>query len=228
MARNAHSQLTFPITRLPNRRRCKQESNLEFPVFAWNHFKVPKEPSAWPHAPTHQLSTRGTYFVTAGTYLKHHHFRDATRLDVLQRGLLKLADSFGWRIEAWAVFSNHYHYVAHSPEIDESAESLSTMVNELHKKTATWVNQLDGTRGRIVWHNYWDTKLTHHRSYLARLNYVHQNAVRHGLVRVANEYPWCTARWFERTTSAAQVKSIYRFRTEKVNVFDEFEPEAVG
>ena len=29
----------------------------------------------WPHAPTHQLGVRGTYFVTASTYLKAHHFR---------------------------------------------------------------------------------------------------------------------------------------------------------
>ena len=27
-------------------------------------------PPPWPHAPTHQLSQAGTYFVTAGTYLK--------------------------------------------------------------------------------------------------------------------------------------------------------------
>src|SRR5206468_9838942 len=30
-----------------------------------------------PHAPTHQLTQRGTYFLTAGTYLKLHHFRGA-------------------------------------------------------------------------------------------------------------------------------------------------------
>ena len=30
---------------------------------------------AWPHAPMHRLSEAGTYFVTAGTYLKAHHFR---------------------------------------------------------------------------------------------------------------------------------------------------------
>ena len=47
---------------------------------------VPRTP--WPHSPLHQLSTRGTYFVTASTYQKAHHFRGKTRLSVLQRGLL--------------------------------------------------------------------------------------------------------------------------------------------
>jgi putative transposase len=69
----------------------------------------------WPHAPTHQLSSRGTYFVTASTYQKAHHFRGAKRLQVLQRGLLTMARKFDWQLEAWAVFSNHYHFIAHSP-----------------------------------------------------------------------------------------------------------------
>src|SRR5204863_8845388 len=102
--------------------------------------------------------------------------------------------------------------------------SLSQMLGVLHTKTARWVNRLDGMPNRHVWHNFRDTKLTHQKSYLARLNYVHQNAVKHGLVPLANQYPWCSAAWFERTASAAQVKSIYRFKIDKVNVFDEYEP----
>ena len=169
---------------------------------------------------------RGTYFVTAGTYLKAHHFRGSDRLGVLHRGLLKLTSEYNWKLEAWAVFSNHYHFVAHSPETAATAESLSKMLGELHAKTAGWVNRLDGCPGRQVWHNFWDTRLTFQKSYLTRVNYVHQNAVKHRLVLVANQYPWCSARWFERTASAAQIKSIYRFKGDQVTVLDEFDPAA--
>ena len=67
--------------------------------------------------------------------------------------------------------------------------------------------------------------MTYQRSYLARLNYVHQNPVKHGLVPVANQYRWCSAAWFERTSSTAQVKSIYRFKVDQVRVQDDFNPE---
>jgi len=183
--------------------------------------EMPRTP--WPHAPTHQLSTRGTYLITAGTYLKAHHFRRADRVRVLHRGLLTVARDFGWRLEAWAVFSNHYHFVGHSPAEAEGAGNLSRMLGVLHTKTGAWVNRLDRTPGRQVWHNFWETRLTYQKSYLARLNYVHQNPVRHGLVPVANQYPWCSAAWFERTSSPAMVKSIYRFKLDRVQVFDEFE-----
>src|ERR1044071_8313065 len=138
---------------------------------------------AWPHAPTHQLAEAGTYIVTAATYEKLHHFRDGERLSVLQRGLLKVTADFGWALEAWAIFSNHYHFVAHSPP-SAPATNLSEMLGLLHRKTSGWINRVDQTPGRKVWHNFWETCLTYQRSYLARLHYVHQNPVRHGLVPV--------------------------------------------
>jgi putative transposase len=185
---------------------------------------VPEPTMPWPHAPAHQLSEAGTYFITAATYLKAHYFHTSARLGFLQRELLTTARNFLWEIEAWAVFSNHYHFVAHSPNDSRGARSLSKMLSALHTRTAEWVNRLDKTPKRKVWHNFWDTKLTYQKSYLARLNYVHQNAVKHGLVPVANQYRWCSAKWFERVASPAMVQSIYRFKTDALNVRDDFTP----
>ena len=73
-----------------------------------------------------------------------------------------------------------------------------------------------------MWYQFWDTRLTYQHAYLARLNYVHQNPVKHDLVRVANEYPWGSAAWFERTASPAQVKTVYRMKIDRVKVVDDF------
>lgn len=183
--------------------------------------RMPARATAWPHAPTHQLAQAGTYIITAGTYQKLHHFKGRERLAVLQRGLLQVLSDYRWRLEAWAVFSNHYHFVAHSAA--EGADSLSPALGFLHKQTAAWVNRLDKTPERKVWHNFWETKLTVQTSYLARLNYVHQNAVKHGLVPEAKLYPWCSAGWFERVASAPFVKTIYQFKTEKLRLLDDYE-----
>jgi len=177
---------------------------------------------AWPHAPTHQLSQAGTFIVTASTYKKEHYFRGAERLAVFQRELLKVLADNQWHLEAWAVFSNHYHFIAHSPP-SSTPENLSDCLRFLHAKLAAWVNRRDGSIDRKVWHNFWETRLTDQRSYLARLNYVHQNPVRHGLVPAANQYPWCSASFFERVASPSIVKSIYRFKIDKVSVLDDFE-----
>ena len=177
----------------------------------------------WPHAPMHQLGSTGMYFVTASTLHQAHHFKGKERLAVLHRGVLKVAANFDWRLEAWAVFSNHYHFVAQSPELEDNAKSLGRMLSSLHEKTAKWVNRLDRMPGRQVWFNFRETTLTYEKSYLARLNYTHQNAVKHGLVSVANQYPWCSARWFERTARPAQIETIYRLKVDRLTVPDNFE-----
>jgi putative transposase len=73
------------------------------------------------------------------------------------------------------------------------ASSLRVLLSLLHEKTAKWANRLDRAPGRKVWFNYRETRLTYQKSYLARLNYTHQNAVKHGLVAAAHLYPWCSA-----------------------------------
>ena len=100
------------------------------------------------------------------------------------------------------------------------------MLGGLHERTAKWLNKLDQAPGRKIWHNFRETRLTYEKSYLARLNYTHQNAVRHRLVPVANQYPWCSAAWFERTATPAQIKTIYAFKTDQLQAGDDYEVAA--
>jgi putative transposase len=130
-----------------------------------------------------------------------------------------LAKQCGWQLEAWAVLANHYHIVARG---NPDSRNLGEFLHDLHGVSSRELNKLDGIQGRQVWFNFRDTKLTIQYSYLARLNYVHQNAVKHKLVAVANQYPWCSAAWFERMASPAQVKTIYGFRIDQVKVEDDF------
>jgi putative transposase len=175
----------------------------------------------WPHAPTHRLGEHGTYIVTSGTHGKAHFFRGAERLDYLESNLLSLAKEFGWQLEAWAVFSNHYHFVAHSPP---DPKTLSALTKELHGKTSYHVNQLDRVAERQVWFNYWETRLTFEKSYLARLSYVHRNPVKHGLVMSAADYRWCSAAWLARSAPRAQVETLYRFKIDRLSIHDDFDP----
>jgi hypothetical protein len=75
-------------------------------------------------APTSSPQSR-TLILTASTYLKAQHFQGADRLCVLHRGMLTVARDYGWRLEARAVFSNHYHFVGHAPEPAPDASNLS-------------------------------------------------------------------------------------------------------
>ena len=208
-------------------RKGSQESHLSKPeTRCW---RLPPGPSIgasttpaqkdWPHAPVHRLSENAVYMVTTGTLYKKHLFNSDAKRDRLERMLLSMAKQHGWQLEAWAVLANHYHFVARG---NPDSRNLGDFLQIFHYDSAKEVNATDHTPGRNVWHNYWDTRLTHQHSYLARLNYVHQNPVKHGLAIVANQYPWCSAAWFERTASPAQVTTIYRFKIDRLNIDDDF------
>ncbi len=142
-------------------------------------------------------------------------FRGRERL--VRDAILRLALELDWRLEAWAVFANHYHFIAHSPE---RADSLPLFIRRIHAGTATAINRVDCTPGRRIWGNYWETLITNQRSFFARLSYVHQNAVRHGIVPLASAYPWCSASWFESGASRALVDTVYSFPFDRPFVVD--------
>lgn len=173
----------------------------------------------WPHAPPHRLEQAGVYFVTARTRDATHLFDTPERRDWLQELLLTGFEKTGWKLEAWAVLSNHYHVVAHSPS--GSAETLGHLLQKLHSLSTKRLNQEDGTPGRTrLWQNYRETHLTYQRSYLARLNYVHQNPRHHGLVTLASQWPWCSAADFKATASPAWVQTIASFQFDKIAAED--------
>ncbi len=177
----------------------------------------------WPHAPPHRLATAGVYFVTARTSSRQHLLSTEERRDWFQETLVDLIKHYGWRLEAWAVLSNHYHFIGHSPSRDNSAAaSLTQVIRHLHSLSTREFNRLDQQTGRTrLWQNFRETHLTHQRSYLARLHYVHQNAVHHKLVTVGSHWKWCSAAAFKEAVSPAWVKTITSFHYDQIALEDE-------
>ena len=171
----------------------------------------------WPHAPPHRLSEAGVYFLTARARDQQHLLADDDMKDWFEAKLLELCAEFGWTLEAWCVLSNHYHLIAHSPSGVDGAESLSAMIKKLHSQTTQELNRRENKPGRTrLWQNFRETHLTFQRSYLARLNYVHQNAAHHGLVKVGSDWKWCSARKFKESVTAAWLKTIVGFKYDEI------------
>jgi putative transposase len=139
----------------------------------------------WPHAPEHWLFESGIYMVTAGTYQKQPHLKSPERLDFFLGSLFAYAAEFKWSLRAWAILSNHYHFLAASPP---DPATLRKFIGKLHMKTAQELNRQDSTPGRKVWFQFWDSHITFERSYLARLHYIHANTALHGVATLAENY----------------------------------------
>jgi putative transposase len=174
--------------------------------------------SDWPHAPLHRFGDAGNYFITASTLYKQHLFRAPAALDALGESLFAHAKENGCWLQAWALLSNHYHLVVAC----EDGEKVRRMLTRFHVTSATELNRRDGVKGRKVWFQFRDLKLTFQTSWLTRLRYTHENAVHHGLVHDATRYRWCSASWFADSAPAAFVETVRRVKLDRVNVYDDF------
>ena len=173
----------------------------------------------WPHGPAHWLFEPGIYIVTAGTFKKLNYLNTPQRLDLVLESLFSVTEEFGWKLHAWAILVNHYHFVACSPS---DPKTLSRLLGKLHMTTAKQLNEWDRQPGRKIWHQFWDRRITFEKSYLARLNYVNNNPVKHGVVADPIQYHWCSTNWFITHASSAFVNTVKGFKIDKISEYDDF------
>jgi putative transposase len=178
----------------------------------------------WHHAPLHRFLPNAMHMITASTYGKEHLFLGNQRLDFLQNTLLNGLTEYGWKPQAWACLSNHYHVIARAPGEGE----LSGLMQVLHSRLGMGLNEMDQISGRQVMYQYWDRCITFDKSYYARLNYVIHNPVKHGLVEDARLYPFCSAAWFERNNPKSVCRRVYSYKYDTVNEPDDFEVRWMG
>ena len=137
------------------------------------------------HNPAHYYCENGKYFITGATYKHIRYFTDEQAKEKLLFPIRKGFSDKGWILEDWVILDDHYHLMADS---NGNNEFLKSIINSVHRYTATWLNRRDNCQGRKIWYNYWDSLITFERSYYARLNYIWYNPVKHGYCKYAEEY----------------------------------------
>ena len=146
------------------------------------------------HTPVHLFRANATYMLTASIYDTEHLMKSDARKAVWRDSFYKAAEIYQWIIIAWVVLSNHYHAILRS-SVDPK-KSIDKFVGSYHKFTARKWNDEDGQTGRPVWWNYFDTCIRDRGEFFARLNYVHWNPVKHGLVKRPEDYLFSSYRDF--------------------------------
>jgi len=171
------------------------------------------------HRPAHRFQPHGAYIVTAGIYGKRHILSASELKSAVCANMAALAEQYGWQLQAWSVWSNHYHFVALAPE---DATTLKALTRTLHSQTAIAANRLHRTPGRRVWYQYWDSCIDSDRAYYERLKYVHLNPLKHGWEDEPEAYPFCSYGWFLDGAESATRKRVASAREENVQIYDDF------
>jgi putative transposase len=126
----------------------------------------------------------------------HAPFLSGERAKVIVRDKLKsLIVEFDVKLRAWVILNDHYHLLLKTAR----GKDLSRFFGQLHGSTSRQINLWDGTKGRQVWHNYWDTCVRDERGLWTRFNYIHHNPVKHGYVQAMEDWPFSSYHYYLRT-----------------------------
>jgi putative transposase len=142
------------------------------------------------HSVPHRVGDTDYYMVTAACY-DHKPIigYSPQRMSEFESNLLEIAHENHATLFAWVVLPNHYHLLAHSVDITTLLEQLG----QLHGRSSYQWNGKEDRRGRTVWCNAAETAMKSERHFYASLNYVLNNAVRHGYVERWQDWPYCNA-----------------------------------
>ena len=138
------------------------------------------------HHPPHIYLDDTWYMITGAIYQKKRLLQTQGHRDLVCDRLKSLVGEFAIQLDAWVVLDNHYHLLLKS----RIGNDLTHFFGRLHGRTSFELNGLDNTRGRQVWHNYWDNCIRGENDYWKRFNYVHHNPVKHGYVPQTDDWPF--------------------------------------
>jgi putative transposase len=173
--------------------------NDDRPMYRWRRMSLEQRQEAlafrqrqrlpW-HGPPHYESETGLYLISAACY-EHKPVVGASpkRMAEFEADLLAVAGSTCTRVFAWIVLPNHYHLLVQCPKV----KSLLSALGRLHGRTSFRWNGEDNCRGRHVWHRAAETAMKSDRHFWATLNYILNNAVRHGYVERWQDWPYSSA-----------------------------------
>ena len=160
------------------------------------------------HAPPHFEESVNTYMLTAACYEHKTILTTPSRLHEFSEALVQgIEQHVNGKLYAWVVLPNHYHLLA---ELDLAV--FRAWIGRLHNGKSTQWNREDGTPGRKVWYRFSDRKIRSDRHFYASINYIHFNPVKHGYVKKATDWPWCSVHeYLDRVGRDALAKRWQRY-----------------
>ena len=143
------------------------------------------------HSPPHRPNYGQLQFLISAACYEHasHIGFSPQRMESFTAALLSLLQQHATRTFAWCVLPNHYHVLVET----SSVLKLLWELGRLHGRISHDWNGEENARGRQVFHGATERSMRSDRHFHTTVNYVHNNPVHHGYVRLWTEWPWSSA-----------------------------------
>ena len=127
------------------------------------------------------------FFVTTST-LKHQSlFSQSSKLDLLEKQLFNMFPDYANALMGYVLMPNHLHLLV---GCNQGGSQLSKFMGSFKSLSARLIYTESGS----IWeHRFDDLLITTDQQFRIKLNYIHENPVREGLVTRAADWQWSSA-----------------------------------
>ena len=160
------------------------------------------------HSPPHVEFAGEVSFIITAACFEHASIigKMPERMVECEKDLLGICESLNAKIYAWCILPNHYHLLVRTEEI----EKLRKEIGEFHGRSSRFWNREDERQGRKTWFNFFDRDMKSARHFWATLNYVNNNAVKHGYVDKWQDWTFSSARRYLEEFGEEKAAFIWR------------------
>jgi putative transposase len=139
----------------------------------------------------------GTYFFTVNLLERTGNDLLVRHIDCLRDAVRKVRAEYPFTIHAWVVLPEHLHCVIELPIDDQDFALRWRLIKVYFSKSLPKTERLSTTRSRRgergIWQRrYWEHLIRDDRDFVAHMDYVHINPLKHGLVSVVRDWPYST------------------------------------
>jgi putative transposase len=139
----------------------------------------------------------GTYFFTVNLLQRANNDLLVRHIDLLRNAVRHVRLSHPFVIHAWVVLPEHLHCIIELPANDHNFDVRWRLIKIAFSKSipkTEWRSDSRIQRGeRGIWQRrYWEHLIRDERDFMAHMDYVHINPLKHGLVNKVLDWPYST------------------------------------
>ena len=139
----------------------------------------------------------GTYFFTVNLLQRNDNDLLVRHIGALRHAVKSVKARHPFHIHAWVVLPEHLHCVIELPPGDSDFSTRWRLMKIVFSKSLPKTERRSRVRlkrgERGIWQRrFWEHLITNEVDYLAHMDYVHINPVKHGLVSRVVDWPFST------------------------------------
>lgn len=152
-----------------------------------------------------------TYFITTNIdsrfwiFVRRSSHQPRTSLcDIAIQNLDFYRKKFGFLLHGYVIMPDHVHLLL----TVSRTGTISEIMRDWKHRIAFEMNRRSGWSGRVWQRDFWEHSIRNAPDFRQKMNYIHMNPVRAGLVEKAEDWPYSSAAWYRGKGGSIHIDPI--------------------